>query len=193
MDNKEMQVNKGMGFDPALLRRFRVIFIAVTIISLICCFIPVAGCSKTDRVDKLIQELKDGGWNVRSNAAEALVKIGTSAVEPLLAALKDEKSDARWYAVEALGKIKDARAVKPLIAALKAKDLAVIAGDYSFFIRRGEYGSEPVLIDALNKYGGSKMATDFFNCGNSQLKKAAKEHGCIIIIDGGCPQWGSNK
>ena len=39
---------------------------------------------------------------------------------PLVAAaLKDEDGSVRWEAAEALGKIKDPRAVEPLIAALK--------------------------------------------------------------------------
>jgi HEAT repeat protein len=59
---------------------------------------------------------------VRYAAAEALVKIGAPAMEPLIAALKDKDSkdsDVRQAAAEALGEIKDPRAVEPLIAALK--------------------------------------------------------------------------
>ncbi|NIO20797.1 MAG: hypothetical protein GTN76_08680 [Candidatus Aenigmarchaeota archaeon] len=41
------------------------------------------------------------------------------AVEPLIAALKDENSFVRFSVVEALGLIKDPRTVEPLIAALK--------------------------------------------------------------------------
>ncbi|MBU0599589.1 HEAT repeat domain-containing protein, partial [bacterium] len=222
----EIKVNKRMVFDPAL-RRFRAIFTRVTIISLICCFVPVAGYSQTDRVDELIQKLKDGDSGVRWIAAEALgeikdiraikplilalkdeylgvqmsaagalVMIGTPAVEPLITTLKDKNSDVRMFAAEALGEIKDTRAVKPLLAALKAKDLAVVTGAHSFFIRRGEQKSIPILIDALNEYGNKEMAADFSNCGNSQLKKAGrawtKEHDCTIESDGGGgPQWGS--
>ena len=58
-------------------------------------------------------------WRVREAAAEALGKIGDSqAVEPLIAALKDEDWYVRKYAVEALGKIGESRTVKSLIAAL---------------------------------------------------------------------------
>ncbi len=56
---------------------------------------------------------------VRQAAAEALVKIGAPAVEPLIAALQDKNKDVRRAAAEALGKIRDTRAVEPLIAALK--------------------------------------------------------------------------
>ncbi len=56
---------------------------------------------------------------VRKEAAEALAKIGPSAVEPLIAALRDRDEDVRQWAAGALGKIGDARAVEPLSAALK--------------------------------------------------------------------------
>mgnify|MGYP003881496055 CR=1 FL=1 len=52
-------------------------------------------------------------------AAEALVKIGKPAVEPLITALKDENRYVQTMAAEALGKIGDQRAVEPLITALK--------------------------------------------------------------------------
>jgi len=97
-------------------------------------------------VESLIAALKDKKWHVRKPAAGALdrlawkpdrgaagaaywaakgewgkcVEIGAPAVEPLIAALKDE--DVRMRAVEALGKIGDPRAVEPLIAALKDQD-----------------------------------------------------------------------
>jgi hypothetical protein len=48
--------------------------------------------------------------------------LGAPAMEPLIAALKDKDSkdsDVRQAAAEALGEIKDPRAVEPLIAALK--------------------------------------------------------------------------
>ena len=65
---------------------------------------------------KALRYRKDKG--VRQAAAEALVKIGAPAVEPLIAALKDESFSVRQAAAEALGKI-GAPAVEPLIAALK--------------------------------------------------------------------------
>jgi HEAT repeat protein len=67
---------------------------------------------------KALRYRKDEG--VRQAAAEALGKIkDRRAVEPLIAALKDESFSVRQAAAEALGKIKDPRAVEPLSAALK--------------------------------------------------------------------------
>jgi HEAT repeat protein len=53
--------------------------------------------------EALIATLKDSDWSVREAAVKALVKIGTPAVEPLVAALKDWR--VRAGAAEALAKI----------------------------------------------------------------------------------------
>ena len=100
-------------------------------------------------VEPLIAALKDGDFDVRKTAAGALgeigwkpdkgeagalyliargkwdecVKIGAPAVEPLIAALKDGNSDVRKAAAGALGVIGDARAVRPLIAALEGSGM----------------------------------------------------------------------
>jgi HEAT repeat protein len=65
---------------------------------------------------------------VRWYTARALGEIkDPRAVEPLIAALGDERSDVRQAAAEALGEIKDPRAVEPLIAALKDAEWRVRA------------------------------------------------------------------
>jgi HEAT repeat protein len=72
-------------------------------------------------VKPLIVALKaDRNPLVRTSAAKALGEIGTPAVEPLIAALKEKDAEVRWRAVVNLGKIKDTRAVEPLIASLKS-------------------------------------------------------------------------
>ncbi len=69
----------------------------------------------------------------------------------------------------ALVNINDDRAAKALTTVLKTKDLVVIASAYSFFIQRGEPGSESILINILNRHGDEIMAVLFLSCGNSQL------------------------
>jgi HEAT repeat protein len=73
-------------------------------------------------VEPLIAALKGRDSDVRP-AAGALAKIGAPAVEPLIAALKDPNSDVRKAAAGALGVIGDARAVRPLIAALEGSGM----------------------------------------------------------------------
>jgi HEAT repeat protein len=74
-------------------------------------------------VGSLIAVLRDESCGC--TAANALVKIGKTSVEPLIAALKDESPIVRRNAVKALGGISDPNAVKPLVAALKDEDLIV--------------------------------------------------------------------
>ena len=58
-------------------------------------------------------------WNIRRDAAEALVDIrAQEAVVPLIAALNDTDSFVQRNAAEALGKIGDPRAVDSLIITL---------------------------------------------------------------------------
>ena len=84
-------------------------------------------------------------------------------------------SAVRIGAAGALGELGTARAIEPLITAMQAEDLEIIAGAYRFFIRKGERDSEPILIMALNEYGFREMAQAFLNCGNNVLEEAATE------------------
>jgi HEAT repeat protein len=69
--------------------------------------------------------LKDSNFWVRSIAVDWLSKLGTSAVEPFLAALRDTDPQIRANAAWAFSKIKDPSAVEPLIAALQDTDIRV--------------------------------------------------------------------
>jgi hypothetical protein len=81
-----------------------------------------------DRIQVLVEALKDKDSVVRGIAAEALGKLkDPRAVEPLIGALKDEDWYVRKSAAEALGELRDPRAVEPLIKALKDKDRNVRA------------------------------------------------------------------
>lgn len=56
------------------------------------------------------------------SAAEALVRFGAKAVDPLLAALKEPDAGARRLAATALGTIGDKRAVEPLSYVMQSDD-----------------------------------------------------------------------
>jgi HEAT repeat protein len=70
-------------------------------------------------VEPLIAVLRDSKSNMRREVASALEKIGKVAVEPLIIMLKDPNAEVRLCACSALRKIGDSRAVKPLITLLK--------------------------------------------------------------------------
>jgi HEAT repeat protein len=78
----------------------------------------------------LISILGDIGESLQMNAFDALEKFGTTAVDPLIAALSDEKPNMRKNACIALARLGDTRAVEPLIhhlndVNLKVKDQSV--------------------------------------------------------------------
>lgn len=128
----------------------------------------------TRAVDSLITTLKDEDYlYVRQEAVKALGKIKDSrAVQTLINALNDEYPDVREEAVKALIEIGNP-AIGPLDHAIKGNNLRVVADAYYFFICIGEPGTETMLVEALQKYGTKRMAIDFINCGNIQLKEAA--------------------
>jgi len=74
-------------------------------------------------VEPLIAALKDENWRTRWAAAKTLGQIGAPAVEAIIAALRDSNRTVREAADSALRQICDIRAAKPLIAALKDGDL----------------------------------------------------------------------
>ena len=72
-------------------------------------------------IGPLISLLCDEDRFVKSRAAYALGLIGEPAVEPLIFALREGDGNLRWGAAIALGKIRDLRAIDPLIRALADK------------------------------------------------------------------------
>jgi HEAT repeat protein len=72
----------------------------------------------TRAIKPLIKLLGNKDRGLRSDAGEALCKIGRPAVEPLVELLKNEDSVVRIHAAYTLGRIGDDRAIVPLILAL---------------------------------------------------------------------------
>jgi HEAT repeat protein len=147
--------------------------------------------------------LRDPAPEVRQAAAAALEAIeDPRAVEPLASALRDPAPEVRRAAAAALEKIlykkhplylgreemriKSPQALDALDAAMHAKDLDTVAGAYRYYIRQGESGTEDLLIKVLNTYGDTDMAVVFLNCGNAQLKEAARiwaEHHHYQVVE----------
>lgn len=75
--------------------------------------------ASSNAVGPLIAALKD--LEVRRQAADALVRIGKESVEALVQALEVDDGDpsVRRTAAETLGRIRDARAVEPLVQTLQ--------------------------------------------------------------------------
>jgi HEAT repeat protein len=101
--------------------------------------------SQETEIQELIAGLDAVDTVTQDQAIDALVKMGPTAVDPLIDALKDRNLYLRKGAALALGQIKDPRAVDPLIAVLE---------DESSSVRRnaaqalGEIG-DPLAVDPL--------------------------------------------
>jgi HEAT repeat protein len=152
-------------------------------------------------VEPLIALLQKEDPLIREIACDILGKIGdVSAVEPLLEALNDKDFNVRFSAGEALNKLETTPEIESLIEAIQEKNLKIVAKYYVFYILRGESGTEPILISALDKYGDVTMAEDFLNCGNNQLEtgaeKWAERNGYEVVPGFGgntSPQWGAGE
>ncbi len=93
-------------------------FIKVMTVTLLICLSSI-GYSQEKDVFILMKDLRDVDQTVRLKAANALRKMGTSAIEIMIAALKDKDVAVRRNAARAFYNTKDVRTVEPLIDALK--------------------------------------------------------------------------
>lgn len=128
-----------------------------------------------------------------------LAAYGEAAVQPLVAALKEEDWQVQNTAVDALMLIGDP-AIDPMMAVYAAQDWKAVAVACNYYVALGREGTEPGLITALETYGDSSMAVTFLNSGNEALYEAAKKwgdaHGYIITGGPGSPQgpgWGDSQ
>jgi HEAT repeat protein len=147
-------------------------------------------------VVSLLEALKDENAFVRTGAAEALGQIkDSSAVDPLIAALKDGDPNVQAAALTALVQIGGTARE----AALTDENLAIIANAYASLITIGAQDSEALLIKSLNQFGGKEMLEAFLNCGNTLLEDAGREwavsRGYTItsVPSTGKYIWGTNR
>lgn len=122
----------------------------------------------SDAVPPLVAALEDQARPAyqRANAACALGLIANKrAIEPLIAALRDDDEGVRAAAASALGDLKDARAVEPLLSALQDSspkvrmravyELAASDDDRAFdaiarFVQERREEADPSWFDALH-------------------------------------------
>ncbi|MDD1677617.1 MAG: HEAT repeat domain-containing protein [Methanomicrobiales archaeon] len=100
---------------------------------------------------RLIHALNHPDFNVQWQAADALGKLGSSAVEHLIAALHHPSRDVRLGIIEALGEIKDYRSVPTLLPLLKDESVEV---RWAAALALGEIGDpralQPVILSLLD-------------------------------------------
>ena len=111
--------------------------------------------------------------DVREAAAEALVKLGTPAVELLVKALFDGHGDVRRSAARLLGRLGDPRAVEPLIKAL------------------GDWAVCKAAAEALGKLGDPRAVGPLFKalCDRVGPERAAAAEALAQLGDPVWKQW----
>jgi hypothetical protein len=126
-------------------------------------------------VKPLIGALKDSDPYVRAFADTALINIGPLAVESLISTLNDSDPYVPALSAMALSTIKDPRSHRALMTALNERNTKVILGIHTYYVKLGVPGSEPALIETLNKFPSRRMAEEFLNSGNPVLAGAAND------------------
>lgn len=87
---------------------------------------------------------------VVQNAWKQVVEMGEPAIEPLITLLEENNDDnLRWAAAEALGQIRDQRAVDPLIIALKDPDTTLRENAAAALGKIGDIRTIPSLIATI--------------------------------------------
>jgi HEAT repeat protein len=94
--------------------------------------------------------------SVRCEAARALGMLGTQALDELLELLRDSEWNVRGFAAESLGRLKDARAVDPLLLLLRQESTQ--STRIKVIEALGSIGDERALEELDRLLGGSDMA-----------------------------------
>ncbi|HEY3288637.1 MAG TPA: HEAT repeat domain-containing protein [Anaerolineae bacterium] len=125
--------------------------------------IVALGASVVDRLIPLLGEAKNHPFAVRCNTIRALRRIGDlRAVEPLMSLLQDTDNMIRIEAAQALGGLKDARAVPSLIALLGHGYALSSAAARALGLIGDSQAVEPLI----------KMLDDYYECGREAAAEA---------------------
>jgi len=144
-------------------------------------------------VDPLILALRAEVSDVKWGATKALVKIGNSAVQPLMRALQDEEIQIQAViALEIIGTTEAKEAVNDFIDKYDA-DLEYMAQNYNEILEQVNIsGYEFLLILALERYGDNNMLSALIESGNPILEYAAsywaERHGHVVLQEKGSPK-----
>ncbi|MCE5338949.1 MAG: HEAT repeat domain-containing protein [Methanomicrobiaceae archaeon] len=140
-----------------------------------------AGClgdsGEPAAVGPLAALLRDPESGVRWKATEALGKLGSPAVVPLIESLQSENVDVRWMAAIALGDIGDPGAVPALVEALNDEDTYVRSRAALALAAIGEPARED-LISSL-RAGNSRVRVGVALA----LGRLGGENSVVALID----------
>jgi HEAT repeat protein len=92
----------------------------------------------------LVAKMDDKSQDVRCYVAGSLAELGPAAVDALILALRDERADVRRLAALTLGRIRDERAITPLIGALADPEPDVLSAAAGSLVAMGDAVVAPV-------------------------------------------------
>lgn len=133
----------------------------------------------SEEIRRLIHDLGRVDRSQRPHLIDALVRIGEPAVFPLCEALESEGFITRWGAVAALGRIRDPRALEPMLKLLRDREstvreqAAAALGDLGDpralpelirAMRRGDAYTRPKAARALGKIGDLEAVPHLLKC-----------------------------
>jgi HEAT repeat protein len=136
----------------------------------------------------LMPLLGDPRRPIQESVQDTLSKMGKAAVLPLLEARQNpfliSQATCTLFRIGQPAADMLRAAGETSLAMLVGEELKLIAQQYAEIIELGIDCSEPVLIDALFKFGGKLMAEHFLNCGNQELSEGARnwaqKHGFAV-------------
>ncbi|WP_292389478.1 HEAT repeat domain-containing protein [Methanosarcina sp. UBA5] len=123
------------------------IFFALVIFQLsIFSGVNVASAASDDQdIEILIENFNAQDVNVKADSVKALVEAGEPAVKPLIQALSSKDPEIRENAAITLGKIKDERAIDPLIKLLTDEEWEVESAATNALVEIGKPAVEPLI------------------------------------------------
>jgi uncharacterized protein YjaG (DUF416 family) len=133
-------------------------------------------------------------------AVDLLARFGQPVVNTMIKKMKDKDQSIRFAAGDVLVQMQkyDPDAINLLTSAIDEGGTRIIAKNYPFYIRLGQFGTEKLLLKALDIYFNQAMCVDYLNCGNTELDSGAKDiaekHGYWVMPSfstHGGPKWGS--
>jgi HEAT repeat protein len=104
----------------------------------------------SSNIATLITALRTEDRRAHTLVVEDLVKMGSAAVEPLLAVLRDTNANVRAGAARALGKIGDQRALNALVFCLRSDPSPEVRKSAVWALHLGDARATPALIEALS-------------------------------------------
>ncbi len=103
-----------------------------------------------DSINKLLELLRnEDNAGLRNSAAEAIIRLGSSAVVPLIRMVRDTDSDVRKFIIDVMGAIGDAAFAQSLLDALSDPDVNVSSAAAEHLGVLGDSSVAPFLINAI--------------------------------------------